>query len=216
MAKDRRSSTRQRIVSAASREFARGGFDAVSVQRICERAKVAHGTMFVHFASKSELYREVVKQTGDDFVRALGPHLDREQLSLEQLLDALAAHVGSHPDFAGLLSPRREESGRIDQASRALHEVHVDFWREAIGRLERQGHIAPGTRGDDVARLIAATVTGLLATVDRRHAGDALAPMEGLPELLRVAATSTVNGGRPAPARSSGAGADRGAAVGTP
>lgn len=194
MARDSRGTTKQRIVAAASREFAGDGFDAVSVQTISERAAVAHGTVFLHFASKSLLYQEVIKQAGDRFERAMGPQLERERLSLGQLFEALATHVGRHPEFAGLLSPRREGGGRMDRASKALHDLHVDFWREAVRRLEQQGDMRPCGASDNVARLLAATVTGLLATGNRNPAVDALAPMAQFPELANLAGSWAANG----------------------
>jgi len=53
--KKRGQATRDRIVAAARQLFAEQGFDGTTTAAIAERAGVAEGTIFRHFASKREL-----------------------------------------------------------------------------------------------------------------------------------------------------------------
>ncbi len=55
----RRAATRERIVTAALDQLADGGYASASVQAIATRAKVATGTVYTHFPSKSDLFAEV-------------------------------------------------------------------------------------------------------------------------------------------------------------
>jgi AcrR family transcriptional regulator len=55
-----RRETRARIVVSARKLFNRFGFDAVSVQKIMANAGLTHGGFYRHFASKSDLYAEVL------------------------------------------------------------------------------------------------------------------------------------------------------------
>jgi TetR/AcrR family transcriptional regulator, transcriptional repressor for nem operon len=55
-----RPETKARIVRSARRLFNRFGFDGVSVQRIMADAGLTHGGFYRHFASKSDLYAEVL------------------------------------------------------------------------------------------------------------------------------------------------------------
>ena len=50
--------TRREIYQAAMDLFAARGFDAVTVEQICEAADVARGTFFLHFPTKSALLFE--------------------------------------------------------------------------------------------------------------------------------------------------------------
>src|SRR5581483_1326700 len=52
--------TRARIVAAARKLFNRFGFDAVSIGDIMKEAGLTHGGFYRHFASKSDLYAEVL------------------------------------------------------------------------------------------------------------------------------------------------------------
>lgn len=53
--------TRQRLLAAAQELMEAGGYGAVSVVAIAERAGVAAGTLYRHFASKEELFVEVFR-----------------------------------------------------------------------------------------------------------------------------------------------------------
>lgn len=53
--------TRARIVVSARKLFNRFGFDGVSIQQIMIDAGLTHGGFYRHFASKSDLYAEVMQ-----------------------------------------------------------------------------------------------------------------------------------------------------------
>jgi AcrR family transcriptional regulator len=52
--------TRARIVAAARKLFNRFGFDGVTIGDIMKEAGLTHGGFYRHFASKSDLYAEVL------------------------------------------------------------------------------------------------------------------------------------------------------------
>jgi AcrR family transcriptional regulator len=55
-----REETKARIVSSARKLFNRFGFDGVSIDEIMADANLTHGGFYRHFASKSDLYAEVL------------------------------------------------------------------------------------------------------------------------------------------------------------
>src|SRR3954452_24431704 len=58
----RRAETRERIVRAGIDQLAEGGYASAGVQPVASRARVATGTVYRHFPSKSELFREVFRR----------------------------------------------------------------------------------------------------------------------------------------------------------
>jgi len=60
-APNHRAETRAKIVLSARKLFNRLGFDGVSVQQIMADAGLTHGGFYRHFASKSDLYAEVLQ-----------------------------------------------------------------------------------------------------------------------------------------------------------
>jgi AcrR family transcriptional regulator len=67
----RRAQARERILRAAHELVARGGFGAASVAAVAERAGVATGTVYRHFASKADLFAEVFRRAAQHEVDAV-------------------------------------------------------------------------------------------------------------------------------------------------
>jgi AcrR family transcriptional regulator len=64
-------STRERLLRAAREIIEDGGYGAASVVAIAERAGVAAGTLYRHFASKEELFVEVFRSVCSGEERAM-------------------------------------------------------------------------------------------------------------------------------------------------
>jgi AcrR family transcriptional regulator len=63
--------TRERLLAAAQELMEQGGYGAASVVAIAERAGVAAGTLYRHFASKEELFVEVFRSVCSREERAM-------------------------------------------------------------------------------------------------------------------------------------------------
>ena len=170
--------TRRKILRAASRQFARSGYEAASIHSICERANVAHGTVFWHFGSKSGLYLEVARDAGHRFVRAMRPHLERDSLSFGDLVETWVRYLSSHPELSSLLLAHRNATDSTrGQASQILNAHFLDFWHDAIRGLEERKQIPPVLNKDDIARLLVGAAAGLLTTSTANRVADALTPL---------------------------------------
>lgn len=99
--------TRQRILDAATREFAAEGYSGARVDTICKRARANPRMIYHYFGDKDGLYVTVLEHV-------LG-ELRREELKLEvdhvqpltgmlQLFNFVHAHFGAHPELIPLLS----------------------------------------------------------------------------------------------------------------
>jgi AcrR family transcriptional regulator len=63
--------TRERLLAAAREVIEEGGYGAASVLAIADRAGVAAGTLYRHFASKEELFVEVFRSVCEREERAM-------------------------------------------------------------------------------------------------------------------------------------------------
>jgi len=75
-------STRERVVSAATRLFADGGYGLTSMRDIARVARIRAATLYHHFKSKDQLYHEV---------------LEREQAKLRELMNTVLAEETEFP-----------------------------------------------------------------------------------------------------------------------
>lgn len=82
-----RDATRQKLFQAAVTLIAEQGFSSTTVEEIAERAGVAKGTVYYNFASKTELFEELLRH-GVELLTA----------DLRQAADSVAAAGGSRVD----------------------------------------------------------------------------------------------------------------------
>lgn len=85
--------TRDRLLAAARELIEEGGYGGASVLAIANRAGVAAGTLYRHFASKEELFVEVFRsvcEREERAMRAAADRLDADATARERLQTVLA------------------------------------------------------------------------------------------------------------------------------
>ena len=93
--------TREHLLDAAARTFARKGYAAASVEEIAASAGYSIGALYSNFASKEQLFLELMAARGERRVTAVA-----EVLGTGDPVDALAALLeraaGRDPDLMAL------------------------------------------------------------------------------------------------------------------
>jgi AcrR family transcriptional regulator len=91
----RHDDTRQKILEVASRLFSKYGFKKTSVDEIARAAHKAKGSVYYHFPSKEDLFREVVENelshVKSELARIAGEHVEpatklKQYLTMRMLL----------------------------------------------------------------------------------------------------------------------------------
>ena len=152
--------TRQRLLDAAARVFARSGLEGATTREIAREAKVNEVTLFRHFQTKDNLLSEVVRRT-----------FDRQE-------ETLAAPEPVAVRSGGSL---RISLDRFARRYRELLESNLPFIRTMIGEIHRyreheirvfKGIFMP-LKAELLAALTSARVRGLLRSgVEPRVAAD--------------------------------------------
>lgn len=73
--------TRESILNVADKLFSRFGFYKTSMDEIAKIARKAKGSLYYHFASKEELFKEVVSVEIENFKKHLNKIVNNEELS---------------------------------------------------------------------------------------------------------------------------------------
>jgi AcrR family transcriptional regulator len=157
---ERRAETRERVLAAAGRVFARRGFDATSLEAIADEAGFSRGAVYYNFADKEELFlellerrcaersqdlREVFAGDGDDHIDATS---GQAQVAAQHAFDAMtgdpewrALYLGFLAHAARDVTFRRRFARRSAEMRGALEEVVVDRTRpvaETLGMTPEQ------------------------------------------------------------------------------
>jgi AcrR family transcriptional regulator len=95
----RNEATRQKIVEAAARVIGRYGYAGCTIARVTSRAKIAHGTFYLHFGSQQELFESVLPTLGRNMLEKIGEAIrhsediiDLERHGFEANFDYLVKH----------------------------------------------------------------------------------------------------------------------------
>jgi AcrR family transcriptional regulator len=91
----RASKTRTRLLKAALSVFTEVGTDAATIEMITQRADLGKGTLYRHFADKSEIIGVLIEQCVDDLLEVIA-RTTGEPHSLQEALDGL---VNGHVEF---------------------------------------------------------------------------------------------------------------------
>jgi TetR/AcrR family transcriptional regulator of autoinduction and epiphytic fitness len=101
----RHGGSREAIVRAAQRLFLEHGFGAVSMDDLAEAAGVARRTLYNQFASKEEIFKEMLLSFSSQFENAFPPGIET-QGDVEQVLRLIARtilNLHSRPGYLGFL-----------------------------------------------------------------------------------------------------------------
>ena len=126
----RRRDSHARVIEAASRLFAQGGFFETSMAAIAEEADVAVGTLYNLFDNKDALYRELTDSKAAQFHHRLSAALRRGRGPLERLDSMLREKLKLFLDEAGFLrfyfaansAPRFSLRASLPQKAREFYE----------------------------------------------------------------------------------------------
>jgi AcrR family transcriptional regulator len=137
-----RAQRREQILGAATRAFARGGFANTGLDAIAAEAGVTPVILYRHFASKADLYREVIESGhqrlrdrtgGHDFDDASIPALIRAAAADPEAFRLLYRHAAREPEFREMIDTLIESSTEITR--RHLADIADDRWRSWAARL---------------------------------------------------------------------------------
>jgi AcrR family transcriptional regulator len=134
----RRQATRQKLFQAAVTLIAEQGFSATTVDEIAERAGVAKGTVYYNFASKNELFEELLRhgvglltaslrEAGAEVTARGGSHVD----AIDAMIRAGLAFIAEYPSFTQLYV------AELWRTNRAWQETLMVLRREAVAVVEQ-------------------------------------------------------------------------------
>jgi TetR/AcrR family transcriptional regulator len=115
MVKSTPRSSRDRLLAAATAEFAARGFDGAKVDRIAARARINKAMLYYHFGSKAALYREILRVVFEavaESVTAAREAGGAPDAQLRAFIRAVAGEAAARPHFPPIWLREMAEGGR--------------------------------------------------------------------------------------------------------
>lgn len=85
---EKHAAAEEKILAAATREFAAHGFEAASINVICQAGGISKGNMYHYFPSKESLYLACVKKTLEELTSCIRSSVKEASGQPEDLMDA--------------------------------------------------------------------------------------------------------------------------------
>ncbi|MBM9505502.1 TetR/AcrR family transcriptional regulator [Actinacidiphila acididurans] len=153
MSTARRQATRQKLYEAAVTLIAEQGFSATTVDEIAERAGVAKGTVYYNFASKNDLFEELLRHGVGLLTHSLRMAADRTEArggtrvdALDEMIRAGLAFILRYPSFTQLYV------AELWRTNRTWQETLMMVRQEAVAVVERVlgEAVAAGELSDEI------------------------------------------------------------------
>jgi len=140
---------REAIVQAAIAEFRANGFDATSVDKVAARAEVSKRTLYNHFASKDELFSEILRVLWHSCTSQVELPYRADAPMREQLLELMMRKMALLADDNFLDLARVAIAATIHSPERAQDLIHRLGQKESgvlgwIRAAQRDGRLKPG------------------------------------------------------------------------
>ena len=140
----------ERILKAATEEFARYGLGGARVDRIAARAGANKRMLYYYYGNKEDLFLKVLEARYAHIRRAeLGLHLlDLDPVQgMRRMVEFTWNYYLKHPEFLTLLNSENLHRGRHLKRSRdiaAMHSPLIALLRDLLLRGERAGKFRKG------------------------------------------------------------------------
>lgn len=150
------------ILNAARACFGKHGLAAVTMDQIAKRARVAKGTIYLHYHSKEAILRDAIRNGISDLQEATVPAISAAgtlEQTVQRFFQATLTFFNDARDFYFLLNAELEPRLReeIRQEIRAVYAKQTDAWRVRLAAQTLRG----GLDADDAARMIVSFAFGL-------------------------------------------------------
>lgn len=127
---------RQQLLETARGVFGDHGFTATSMNDIAEEAGVTKPVLYQHFASKHDLFHELLVETADQLVRRLQTEVNAAQsgrLKVERGVDAYVSFFAENPSRFRVLYGEGVRSDPVfSEQLRGVDESFHEFTAEHI------------------------------------------------------------------------------------
>jgi AcrR family transcriptional regulator len=155
--------TRDSILRAATRVFARYGYEGGSIEKISRSAKSFDRMIYYYFGSKEGLFIEVLEdmyRRMNDAELALVLDIEKPVDSLKGVIDFVLTYYSKNPEFITLLNTENLHRGKHivkSERARDYSSPAIAIIRQLLESGARQGVFRPDMVARDVYLLIAAT-----------------------------------------------------------
>ena len=159
----RADTTRERLIAAASRQFARRSYSMVSLDDILAEAELTKGAMYFHFSSKQALALAIVDDHAEMSRAAVTELLARKMSGLETLIDLVyfRAVQDTQNEVARAGVRLLDTLDNTTLVPSALWQSWIRFVATLIQKAVTEGDVVDHHDPEDIAKMLVALWVGI-------------------------------------------------------
>jgi TetR/AcrR family transcriptional regulator, transcriptional repressor for nem operon len=159
----RADTTRQRLIAAASRQFAHRSYSMVSLDDILAEAELTKGAMYFHFPSKQALALAIVDDLNEMSRAAVADLPTRQMSGLETLIDlvCLQAVQNTQNEVARAGVRLLETLDNPASLPSTLWQSWIKFVTTLIQKAVTEGDVVDHHDPEDIAKMLVAMWVGI-------------------------------------------------------
>jgi AcrR family transcriptional regulator len=129
----------RKLLDAGAEIFAQRGFHAARVDDIVKLARTSHGTFYLYFANKEELFRTLAQEVADEMIASADslPPIDPGPDGRAELRAWLARFVEVYDRYGPVIRAWTEAEIGGSEFGRLGTDVLTEFSRVLTGRIRR-------------------------------------------------------------------------------
>ena len=159
----RADTTRQRLIAAASRQFARHSYSMVSLDDILAEAELTKGAMYFHFPSKQALALAIIDDLAEMSHAAVTELLARKMSGLETLIDLVCVRAvqDTQHDVARAGARLLDTLDNTAALPTTVWQTWIEFVTTLIQKAVTEGDVVDDHDPEDVAKMLVALWAGI-------------------------------------------------------
>jgi AcrR family transcriptional regulator len=185
--------TRVSLMTAARRVIQEKGIEATQISDITAKAKVAHGTFYVHFDSKETLIRKLVEEYNAELRTEITAIYQREMPGnpakvLYLVVETFFKKIDEHRPFVKAFAEHYGQSMPFEWISEGFNKPAVEFLAESLVKVRE---IAGGKEFD--ALMLAHSLLSMWARLGFRFALDTKADLREYSHMVRESSIGVIS-----------------------
>ena len=159
----RAETTRQRLIAAASRQFAHRSYSMVSLDDILAEAELTKGAMYFHFPSKQALAVAIIENLAEMSRTAVTELLARRMSGLETVIDLIYLLAVQDIQHEVVRAGVRLLESLDDNTAMppALWHSWIEFITTLIQKAVTEGDVVDHDDPEDIAKMLVALWVGI-------------------------------------------------------
>jgi TetR/AcrR family transcriptional regulator, transcriptional repressor for nem operon len=159
----RAETTRQRLIAAASRQFAHRPYSTVSLDDILAEAELTKGAMYFHFPSKQALAVAIIENLAETSRTAVTELLARRMSGLETVIDLIYLLAVQDIQHEVVRAGVRLLESLDDNTAMppALWHSWIEFIATLIQKAVSEGDVVDHDDPEDIAKMLVALWVGI-------------------------------------------------------